>query len=92
MEQTHNDQARRGGRWRRNRRSVARAFVGSMLLVLPGIAGVNPVSSVELPPHAAQEAVDHTHGPDPVHLDRRGRPQAAQPYDVDAHASWSKGE
>ena len=91
MEQTHIDRARRGGRGRRNRGWVTRALVGSMLLLLPGIAGVNTVSGVELPPQAAQEAVEHTHGPDPVDLDRRGRPQAAQPYDVDAHASWSKG-
>lgn len=34
----------------------------------------------------------HTHGPDGVELDRRGRVAAGEPFEVDAHAPWSWNE
>ena len=80
-------QSKVNGRHRR-----ARAILGSLLLALPALAGATDVSAVELPSQAHEEAVEHTHGPDPIDLDRRGRAQPAEPYDVDAHASWSAGD
>ena len=58
------------------------------------LLGVAPAgsSAQTLPSQASPVATEHTHGPDGVELDRRGRPMAEAPYQVDAHAPWSASD
>lgn len=49
-------------------------------------------SALTLPPSAAPQAEEHTHGPDSLELDRRGRGPAAAPYDVDTQVPWNKAD
>ena len=63
-------------------------IAGAVLLAAAGnatVAGATPAV-----PDAATGGLSEaaTHGPDPLSLDRRGRPPAAAPYEVDAHAAW----
>ena len=72
--------------WRRGAAVVASIFG----LVNLG-AGIS--SAQTLPGQASPVADEHTHGPDGLDLDRRGRPTpAAGPYAVDAHAVWAEGQ
>ncbi|MBW3614265.1 MAG: zinc-dependent metalloprotease [Actinobacteria bacterium] len=72
------------------------AAVAATALLAPAllVAGSSPAGS--LPDRAAPAGHEHahTHGPDGLALDRGGpnRVAAAAPYDVDAHAPWSKAE
>ena len=73
-------------RWRRS--AVAMASLVGLLNV-----GTSVVSAQTLPPQAPPVAHEHTHGPDGLDLDARGRPApAAPPYDVDRHADWSSNQ
>ena len=73
-------------RWRRS--AVAVASVVWLLSLTPSGS-----SAQTLPSQASPVANEHTHGPDGLDLDRRGRPTAAAPpYDVDMAAPWSTAD
>lgn len=74
---------------RRRSAKVAMAVAGFV-----SILGLTPSgsSAQTLPPQAPPTAVQHTHGPDGLELDRRGRPPGAQTYAVDAAAPWSAAD
>ena len=72
--------------------------MGYTRLVLSGLTagcfllvGMPPLSAVELPPQVPPVAVERTHGPDPIQLDRRGRAPSAS-YAADEPAPWTKAE
>ena len=69
-----------------------RIFVVLSMVALAALGG----TAEGLPDQAAQTAVEHTHGPDGLDLDARGRGKpglaAAPPYAVDAHAPWAATE
>jgi hypothetical protein len=69
-------------RWQRG--AVA---IGSAVWVLG--AASSWAGAQALPPQASPVAIEHTHGPDGLELDRRGRPGAAATYEVDNPAPWS---
>ena len=69
----------------RRRRSTAVAVAGAVWLLVMTTSGS---SAQPLPPQVPPVAVAHTHGPDGLDLDPRGRPPA-QTYAVDAAAPWS---
>lgn len=73
---------------------VRRLVVGGALLPVTLVAGLSG-QAASLPPEASPvgEEHAHTHGPDGLGLDPRGRPApAAAPYAVDAPAPWNAGE
>lgn len=74
-------------RFRRFRRVVA-----ASVLAAAAATGAAPASGLpdEAAPAGHQHA--HTHGPDGIELDRRGRVSAAEPFEVDAHAAWNAGQ
>ena len=69
-----------------------RSAVAMLSVVTLVTFGAVSSSAQTLPGQASPVAVEHTHGPDGLDLDRRGRPGApAAEYAVDAHADWSQG-
>lgn len=73
---------------KRSRRvAVAVVAVAGVLYVAP-----TGSSAQTLPSQASPVAEEHTHGPDGLELDRRGRPSAAEAYLVDAPAPWTDGQ
>ena len=73
------------------------ALVNKLLPVLAALAAAvlataQPALAVSLPPPASPTAEEHTHGPDGLNLDPRGRRQPAANYAVDAYADWSPGQ
>lgn len=69
-------------RWRRS--ALAVTSVACLVTLAPSGS-----SAQTLPSQAPAVANEHTHGPDGLDLDRRGRPVVAgEPYAVDATASW----
>jgi len=73
-------------RWARH--AVA---VGSVIGLMS--VGAASSSAQTLPAQASPVAVEHTHGPDGLELDRRGRPgTAAAEYAVDALAPWQPSD
>ena len=66
--------------------------VAMAVVAIAGVLYVTPTgsSAQTLPSQASPVAEQHTHGPDGLDLDRRGRPGvAAAGYDVDLPANWS---
>lgn len=63
-------------------------------LLLVGIVAASlAVASPETPDEATRGLTEAaSHGPDPMSLDRRGRPAAAGPYEVDGHAAWAPSQ
>ena len=61
------------------------------VLLLVSAVSFGGVAGASLPPQASDQGVAHahTHGPDSLALDRRGRAPGADPISVDAHAGWS---
>ena len=72
---------------------VRRLVVAGALLPVALVAGLAG-EAASLPPQASPvgEEHAHTHGPDGVGLDPRGRTPAAAPYDVDAPAPWTAAQ
>ncbi|MDQ3981557.1 MAG: zinc-dependent metalloprotease [Actinomycetota bacterium] len=67
--------------------------MGSALLLVAGATAAFANAAPTPPDQAADGLAEaHTHGPDPMSLDRRGRPAAAGPYDVDAHVLWDSSQ
>lgn len=66
-----------------------RSVIAAAVLIAGLSGGSLPASG--LPDEAAGAGHEHahTHGPDGIELDRRGRVPAAEPFEVDAHAGWS---
>ncbi len=73
-----------------------RIFVVVSMVALAALGGATAGPAAGLPEQASPTAVEHTHGPDGLDLDGRGRGKpgvvAAAPYDVDAHAPWSASQ
>jgi hypothetical protein len=69
------------------RQSNKLGIVGGALAALLALA--LPASGApSLPDEASDSAVEHTHGPDGLKLDPRGKGAAAAPYEVDDKAPW----
>jgi hypothetical protein len=69
-------------------------FATSAALLAAALVSPGPAGADHLPPQASPQgyAAAHTHGPDTVELDRRGRrPSTAPgaPYEVDSYAPWT---
>jgi hypothetical protein len=69
-----------------------RIFVVLSMVAFAALGGATAGPAAALPEPASPTAVEHTHGPDGLDLDARGRGKpglaAAPPYDVDTHATW----
>ncbi|MEA2517467.1 MAG: hypothetical protein QOG16_1305 [Actinomycetota bacterium] len=69
-----------------------KGIAAGAVLVLMVVAGLAvPSGAVELPGHAHEEAVLHTHGPDGLDMDPR-LPRTDSPFEVDLHAPWNTAD